>query len=228
MGIAERKSREKDERRRAILEAARRLIARRGVEGTSMNQLAESTELNKATLYLYFEDKDDLVDALVCEGLLLLEREYQQADRQPLSGIARVLNLVRTTFAFYKKHPVYFHVLHHQERRRASARRNTPFAAKGNEAAARVFDTIAKGLEQGIEDGSIREGIDIPMFLVLLYAQTYGVTHTIHAKQDIYRDVFHLDPTAIERSALGLIEYQLRSDRSTRSKGKAIPWNRRL
>ena len=73
MGTAERKERERLRRRNAILRAAKRIISTHGVEGMSMNQLADATELNKATLYLYFSDKDDLIDAIVYEGLVLLE-----------------------------------------------------------------------------------------------------------------------------------------------------------
>lgn len=223
MGIAERRSREKDERRNAILKAAKSLIARHGVEGMSMNQLAESTELNKATLYLYFNDKDDLVDAVVYEGLVLLEKEYQEADRQGLSGLDKVLNRVRTTFAFYKKHPVYFCTLNHQERRKVKERRDAPFAAKGDEVAARIFDKIAESVQQGIKEGTIRQAIDVNLFLVLLYAQIYGVTHTINAKEDIYKDVFNLDPAAIEKTALEIIEYYLKSGDGARTKGQVTP-----
>jgi AcrR family transcriptional regulator len=211
VGIPERRSREKAGRRNAILKAAESLILRYGVEGMSMNQLAESTELNKATLYLYFEDKDDLVDAVVYEGLALLEKEHQEAERPALSGFDKVTDLVRTTFAFYKKHPTYFYALNHQERRKAADRRDTPFAAKGDEVAARIFNRIAAGLRQGIREGSVRQGIDVNMFMVLLYAQMYGVTHTIHAKEDIYRDMFNLDPADIEKAAVEIIEKCLKS-----------------
>ncbi len=211
VGIPERRSREKAGRRNAILKAAESLILRYGVEGMSMNLLAESTELNKATLYLYFEDKDDLVDAVVYEGLALLEKEHQEAERPALSGFDKVTDLVRTTFAFYKKHPAYFYALNHQERRKAADRRDTPFAAKADEVAARIFDRIAAGLRQGIREGSVRQGIDVNMFMVLLYAQMYGVTHTIHAKEDITRDMFNLDPADIEKAAVEIIEYCLKS-----------------
>jgi AcrR family transcriptional regulator len=218
LSILERRSREKAGRRNAILKAAKSLIARYGVEGMSMNQLAESTELNKATLYLYFEDKDDLVDAVVYEGLVLLEKEHLEADRPALSGFDKVTNLVRTTFSFYKKRPVFFYALNHQERRKAAGRRNTPFAAKGDEVAVRIFDRIAEGLRQGIKEGSVRQGIDINMFIVLLYAQMYGVTHTLYAKEDIFKDVFYLDPADIEKTALEILEYYLKSGHGARLK----------
>jgi TetR/AcrR family transcriptional regulator len=176
-----------------------------------LNESAESTELNKATLYLYFRDKDDLIDAVVYEGLVLLEKEYQQAGLRTRSGLERVLQLARSSFTFYKQQPVYFHALNHQERRRVAERLQTPFAAKGNEVASRVFAIMAEGLRQGIGDGTIRRGIEVDVFLVLLYAHVYGVMHTIHSKQDIYQDVFGLDAAIIEGSALELIESYLKS-----------------
>jgi hypothetical protein len=56
----------------------------------------------------------------------------------------------------------------------------------------------------------------------VLYAQMYGVTHTIYAKEDIYKDVFNLDPAAIERTALEIMEYYLKSGHKAPSKGLEI------
>jgi AcrR family transcriptional regulator len=211
VGIAERKLREKTQRRSAILKSAKRLISKHGVEGMSMNQLADSTELNKATLYLYFSDKDDLIDAIVYEGLVLLESQYEEMVRGSLSGLERVLDLARITFAFYKQHPVYFYTLNHQERRKARERLGTSIAEKGNEVASRVFKRITEKLRQGIEDGSIRKEIDNNVFLVLFYAQIYGVMHFMYSKEDVYKDVLGLDSSIIEKSALETIEYYLKA-----------------
>ena len=220
MGIAERKLREKNRRRNAILKAAKRLIAKHGVEGMTMNHLARSTELNKATIYLYYKDKDDLVDAVVSEGLGLLQKKYAEMDRERRSGLENVLDLCRITFAFYREHPVYFYTLNHQERRRVSERLETPSAASGNEAASRVFKMVADEVRRGVEEGSIREEIDVDVFLVLFYAQTYGVMHTVFSKEDIYKDVLGLTSRVVEESALESIEYYLRA-------GNRVPKKRR-
>jgi hypothetical protein len=132
-----------------------------------------------------------------------------------------VLNLVSATFAFYKEYPVYFYTMNHQERRRVSERLETPFAAKGDEVASRIFERIADGMRQGIEEGSIRKGIYVNVFLVLLYAQIYGVMHTMYSKEDIYKDLFGLDAATIERSALEIIEYYLKAgNRDRRNEGR--------
>ena len=211
MGIQERKERERDERRKTILRTAKKIIKKSGVEGMSMNLLAETTELNKATLYLYFSNKDDLIDAIVYEGLLLLEKIFSEADRPTLTGLQRILSLVHITFDFYKGHPVYFYTLNHQERRRVTERTETPFAEKGNQVASTIFEKISEGLLRGKQDGSIRKTVDPDPFLVLFFAQLYGVMHMIYTKEDVYVDVLGMTSDQIKKTALDWVEYYLKS-----------------
>lgn len=174
-----------------------------------MNRLAEATELNKATLYLYFSNKDDLIDAIVYEGLKALETKLEESDGRFETGLERVLNQIRTIFTFYRDNPVYFYTFNHQERRPPSLRLEGPFAEKGNEIASRIFGLTAAALELGIEQHDIRNCIDINTFLILMYAQIYGVMHTIHTKEDVYEDVLHLDADAIEKSTSEFLRYYL-------------------
>ena len=66
MGISERREREKEERRRDILNCARELILANGVQQVSMEDIARKAELSKATVYLYFSSKDALFNE-ICE-----------------------------------------------------------------------------------------------------------------------------------------------------------------
>lgn len=68
MGITERKERERVERKALILSNAKELILEHGVDGVSMGDIAEKTELSKATLYLYFPSKEALFQALCDES----------------------------------------------------------------------------------------------------------------------------------------------------------------
>lgn len=60
MGIAERKEREKAERKALIMRCAKTLILESGAEAVSMGEIAKRAELSKATLYLYFSSRDIL------------------------------------------------------------------------------------------------------------------------------------------------------------------------
>jgi AcrR family transcriptional regulator len=64
MGIAERKEREKRERKALIMDCARDLIITLGAKAVSMTDIARKAELSKATLYLYFPSKELLFHEL--------------------------------------------------------------------------------------------------------------------------------------------------------------------
>jgi len=64
MGITERREREREEIRKKILDAARDLFTAEGYDRVTMRRIADAIEYSPTTIYLHFEDKDDLVRAL--------------------------------------------------------------------------------------------------------------------------------------------------------------------
>ena len=54
--------------REALLRAARRLMAERGFEGTTIADITEAADLGFGTFYLYFQSKEDVLRAVLDEG----------------------------------------------------------------------------------------------------------------------------------------------------------------
>jgi len=82
---------EKRVRTRARLtEAALRLMAERGINGTSVSEIAAEAELANGTFYLYFKDKAEIV-AAVCQAVTLAMHNEMSSFRLSLSdGASRV------------------------------------------------------------------------------------------------------------------------------------------
>ncbi|MCU0340912.1 MAG: TetR/AcrR family transcriptional regulator [Spirosomaceae bacterium] len=78
MGILERKEREKEEMRRKILDAARKLFLEQGFEKTSIRNIADAIEYSPATIYLYYKDKNELLFALHEEAFLKMMEELSK------------------------------------------------------------------------------------------------------------------------------------------------------
>ena len=53
------------ERKSQIMNAAETVFTRSGFEAARMEDIADETGLSKATIYLYFESKDDLIIAIL-------------------------------------------------------------------------------------------------------------------------------------------------------------------
>ena len=88
MGISERREREKNERRRTILNCAKELILSQGVERVSMEDIAQKAELSKATLYLYFSGKDVLLNEICEESAQVFLNHFKPLLESGISGLA--------------------------------------------------------------------------------------------------------------------------------------------
>lgn len=84
----------KEFRVREILEAARRVMARYGMQGTTVDRVAEEAKVAKGTIYLYFLSKDELVHAAVLEGLREMSAETVRSDDPSKPPLDRIRNLI--------------------------------------------------------------------------------------------------------------------------------------
>jgi AcrR family transcriptional regulator len=138
-------------RRREVIDAAAKLFAERGYDGTSINELTAATGLAAGGLYHYFEGKDDLLIA-ICDELLepLLERarEIVVADSPP---VEQLRELVRAWVAHVVEHR--HHMLVFTQERQAIERQRRWRRVRSQR---RAFEQILdKVLARGEADGSM-------------------------------------------------------------------------
>lgn len=74
MGVQERRQREREARRKAVLDAARDLVRERGYNGTTTKQIAAACELSEATLFWYFKSKDEIFTSLLFEAIDFMQQ----------------------------------------------------------------------------------------------------------------------------------------------------------
>ena len=67
--MARRKKELQSMHRKNISKAAEQLFMKNGIENTSMNDIAKVSGYSKASLYVYFKNKQELVGILVLESM---------------------------------------------------------------------------------------------------------------------------------------------------------------
>jgi AcrR family transcriptional regulator len=77
MGVTERKVKHREDLKKDILEAAKELFITKGLESTSIRNIAEKIEYSPATIYLYYKDKNEIVHALHSEGFKMLVSHFE-------------------------------------------------------------------------------------------------------------------------------------------------------
>lgn len=182
MGIPERRKREKEHRRNAIIDAAERVFFSKGVDVATMDDVAEEAELSKGTLYLYFKSKEDLYLAITKRGLEILTNMFEKAIKKFKLGIDKIQAIGKAYCEFSKKHPDYFHALIFFDSQIKDFTDEHPNAKDCEEQGEKALGVCADALKHGIEDGSIRSEINPKKAAVILWGQSTGILQLISTK----------------------------------------------
>lgn len=106
-----RRKKQKLEVRRALLDAASELFLAGGLEGFSLRGVAERVGYSATTVYLYFENKDDLLFAVSLEGFEGFGRALQTAYDSTPDPVERIAALGRAYVAFGVAHPAHYRLM---------------------------------------------------------------------------------------------------------------------
>jgi AcrR family transcriptional regulator len=112
MGSSQRRERERQELRQAILTAARTIAARDGWQAVTIRKVADAIEYTPPVIYEYFKSKDDLLLALLIEGCRQLTRSLQQAQAGDASPEDLLLQVALAYWNFAFTAPELYQVMH--------------------------------------------------------------------------------------------------------------------
>ncbi|MGB8657959.1 MAG: helix-turn-helix domain-containing protein [Candidatus Zixiibacteriota bacterium] len=94
--------REKEEVKKSILDAARKIALREGWNCVTIRKIADEIEYTPPIVYEHFESKEDLIKELIYMGFRLLQKEVKkvkQSQKDP-KKLLKLLSLVHWDFAF--------------------------------------------------------------------------------------------------------------------------------
>ena len=109
--IAERRLEEKERRRAEIVDAAEAAGRELGLDGLTMDDVARRARLSRALLYVYFQDRSDLMFGLAERAMTLLHSRFVDAAARNRLGIEQVIAIGRSYVAFSQEFPVLFDAL---------------------------------------------------------------------------------------------------------------------
>ena len=197
MSIKDRREREKEQRRNDIINAAEKLFFARGYDDVSMNDIANAVELSKSTLYLYFDNKEELYFVIVLRGTLILNSTIKKEVEKAESGIDKVFAFRKAYYDFTKNYRNYIRMYKYFQSGRFDIKKiidnkhinETIGKIKGDsithktpneedatnqylkeimELRSERFTIMCNSIQVGINDGTIRSDVDPVEAAVLL------------------------------------------------------------
>jgi AcrR family transcriptional regulator len=156
VSTAQRRAREKAQRRQEILDAARAEFFERGFHRPTMDDVATRAEVSKGTIYLYFESKEEILAHLLLEGLDLLIEDMEAAQDPKSCATAEVAlqALSNAYLSFCQANPNYFRLIMAFDRGRFEESIPPDLYQKVLDQSLRGLNLVAETVEAGKADGT--------------------------------------------------------------------------
>ncbi|MBF0230587.1 MAG: TetR/AcrR family transcriptional regulator [Desulfamplus sp.] len=154
MGIHERKQREKEQRRKQIMEAARKVFSAKGFNRATMEEIAGEAELSPGTLYLYFKNKEELHTSLSIDILEYITVQMKKFINRDDINAEQKMHLLKDTFMnVYEYDPMVLINLFHLQSGETLKNLSPEVIEELKETSADALSTITSIVNEGINQG---------------------------------------------------------------------------
>jgi AcrR family transcriptional regulator len=204
MGIQERKEREKESRKNQIMEATEKIFFSKGLQNTTMDEIARECELSKGTLYLYYKSKEELYSQIVLKILNLLYSMMSNKINEKDTIPDKLQALGEAYLEFSKKYPHYFTMVNsldddsgHKEICDLNINTQTEIFKISR----KIWDLDVNLIKDGIKEGIFRKDINPYEISIILWSSSNGIINIINH----FRKYKH-DPKNMEDSPFAKID----------------------
>src|SRR5215475_1110423 len=166
----DRREQQKEDLRRIILDAAGEIFLEQGYEGFSMRRVAERIGYSATTIYRYYEDKDDLLFAVVNEGFSEFARQLTEAAEKVSHPLKRLEALGQAYIRFGLDNPVYYQMMFMQ-------RADLLFESRKEQTRPMIesFDVLQRSVRAAMDAGVMKRG-DVETYSRVIWSVAHGVT----------------------------------------------------
>ena len=188
--------------RQLLVDVARQLFAKNGLENTTMNDIAQASGKGRRTLYTYFKSKDDIYYAVIETELERLSDKLDEVAARKISPHEKVIELIYTHLNMIRETVVRNGNL------RAEFFRNIWLVEKVRKQFDRaeidiIQDIIMQGIRQGkLDVANIQLSVEIMHYCIkgLEVPYIFGRLGTsIQASRPMVKQVIHRAMAKIDR-----------------------------
>ncbi|MFH1197718.1 MAG: TetR/AcrR family transcriptional regulator [bacterium] len=194
MGTVERREREKESRKQAIIAAAEEVIFSKGYDHATMDDIAEKAELSKGTLYLYFKSKEEVYIAIILRAMQIMGRLFEEAVTGQPNGLLKVRAIGEAYMKFHREYPNYYQAMMYFSKMQIDADSPAGAELKAFHKNKDVMDLFIDSIKEGINDGSLRSDLSPEHTAIILWGATSGLLQLITLKGNALDHHFNVLP----------------------------------
>jgi AcrR family transcriptional regulator len=162
-------------RRNELIKVAAEVFQEKGYQASTLNDIAERVDTDRATLYYYVGSKQELFQEVVQDGLEANLREARRIKKEPLTPAEKLARLMKMMMVSYEENYPFTYVYIQQDMNQVGNQDSE--WARTMTSRTRSFEKIVKGfIEEGIAAKEFRA--DIPADLAA--NGLYGMLNWTH------------------------------------------------
>jgi len=175
MGLEDRRKREKDQRRSAILNAARKLFFEKGFRYVTVENIARKAELSKGSIYLYFSSKGEIYTQILLNDIDKFNKKSSLIFQNGKSAAELVMDFAFIYVDFFLNDRELFRImmtfmLHTEDMNLAETVNQHIIEVTNN--TVKIIETI---LQQGIEKGEFPSDINLRLSRNAMWGLLNGI-----------------------------------------------------
>jgi AcrR family transcriptional regulator len=159
-----RKTVEREVRRQFVIDAARHLFASKGIEETSMDDIAAAADYTRRTLYAYFKSRDEICLLVLVEDLKARWSRQKEALAKADTGLGKIIAWGESFYEIARENPHSLRLQFYWDFKGVSRKR---IRKKVFAAFEKINNDLADGLRDifrlGVKDGSLRPDLKIDL-----------------------------------------------------------------
>lgn len=160
-----------------IVEAARQVLLTEGYRNFSLRKIAREIDVSATSIYLHFENKDDLVHTLMEQSIERLNNQLQQAASKADSPIAKLEALAYEYVRFALKYQREYQIIY-----LTSSDEMSRYPKEKFRKARKGYEIVNNVLQEGVNAGLIAE--EKPQIAAYTFwAQLHGVMSVVLSKR---------------------------------------------
>lgn len=203
--MARRIKEEADIHRKRIAMAAGELFEEKGIEAATMNEIAKKSGYSKATLYVYFQNKEEIVGYLVLHSMIKLKEYLVSALATEKEFKEKYLDICQAMVLYEEEYPFYFsmvldHINIDFEHSHCEESEGETFRV-GEE----INTLLASFFISGIEKGAFKDQMDVKSVIFSIWGMLSGFIQLVENKREyIYQEMHITKEEFLERGFLFL------------------------
>ncbi len=185
--MGRRKKEPESAHREAIASAAERLFLKYGTEAARVDDIAREAGYSKATVYVYFTGKEEIIAYLVSKSMNLLHQYMAEAVSGSAGAREKYRALCHALAQYQRQYPLYFQL--------ALGKINVDFeSSQALPAEREIYETgeginalLVHFIEEGIQAGDFQRDIPVLETVFLFWGSLSGLVQLAASKEAYFK-----------------------------------------